>query len=136
MPIESNLKRKITFFAFSLIGVLGLSISGDLFTLITFSIVLTIVNNIAIGSEGKRLYLVKLLTVNLISDISLFTGSVLLYSVTRSFSIAENIPAIHGSIVSGPFYSAIVTLFIIAVLGKSASLPFHLWLTTKEAITE
>lgn len=136
MLIEINSKRKILFLLFSLIGVLGLTISWNLFTLITFSIILTIINNTAIGSEGRKLYLVKLLTVNLISDIALFTGSLLLYSITGTFSITDNISAIQNSIISGPFYSTISILFIIAVLGKSASFPFHFWLTSRERISE
>jgi formate hydrogenlyase subunit 3/multisubunit Na+/H+ antiporter MnhD subunit len=128
---KKNIFQTNLLLAFSLFGILGLSVSGNLLILFIFSAFLSITNCVIISGEGKKLYVIKLAAVNFICDLAFLTGIFLIYSVTKSFGFNDNFNAVTNGTLAGPLFIAAGICFLIASLGKSALLLLHFWLITK-----
>ena len=124
-----------TYLAFSLFGISGLALSGNILVLFIFSEITNLVSYLILNKEGKKLYLFKTVTLNFISDLALITGILLIFSVVRSFEFGDIRNAIDTGILSGQFLILSGACLLTGTLAKAAVFPFHTWLTTNEEIS-
>ncbi len=121
--------------AFSLFAISGIALSGNLLTILLFSVATGIISYAHLQREQKRLYLFKVLTLNIISDLALLAGIILIYSATRSFGFENIKSAIDAGILSGPLLIISGACFLLGSISKAAVFPFQIWLTTNEEIS-
>jgi len=63
-----------------------------------------------------------------LGDVGLLTGILLLFKVTGTFSMTETFQAVAGGGVSQGVVTAAALLIFLGAMGKSAQVPFHVWL--------
>lgn len=121
--------------AFSLFGISGVALSGNILVLFIFSEIIGLVSYLILNSERKRLYLVKALIINSISDLAFLLGILLIFSVTGSFDIEDIKNAVESGMLSWPLFSVSGACLLAGVMAKSAVFPLHIWLTTNDKIS-
>jgi NADH:ubiquinone oxidoreductase subunit 5 (subunit L)/multisubunit Na+/H+ antiporter MnhA subunit len=123
------------FLAFSAFAIFGLALSGNMIMLFIFSVIIGLITYFKLAAENKKLTLIKSIVINTISDLAFLAGILLIFSVTKSFSIEEINKAIDTGMFQGLLLTASGVCLLIGVLAKSAVFPFHYSLTTKEKIS-
>ena len=69
----------------------------------------------------------KSLLITVTGGLAMLIGFVMLYAMTGSFSIRENIAAI-GEFTNHPLFVPALVLVLLGAFTKSAQFPFHIWL--------
>ena len=69
----------------------------------------------------------KSLLITVTGGLAMLIGFVMLYAMTGSFSIRENITAI-GEFTNHPLFVPALVLVLLGAFTKSAQFPFHIWL--------
>ena len=63
-----------------------------------------------------------------VGDVGLLIGIILLWKATGTFNILDIIAAVEGGEVGGAYLFASVMFIFLGAMGKSAQVPFHVWL--------
>lgn len=77
--------------------------------------------------ERSRYAALQALLVTAAGGLALLAGFIFIGQITSTYEISSMI-ASHGAIISSPFYTAIIILFLLGTFTKSAQFPFHFWL--------
>jgi multicomponent Na+:H+ antiporter subunit A len=115
----------LTFFGFAM---LGLVLADDLILLFVFWELTSVSSFFLIGGKGEggpgatRAFLVTAL-----GGLALFAGSILIGTVSQTFSIAE-VLASPQPVLDSPVLPAAIILLLLAAATKSALFPFQFWL--------
>jgi len=124
------------YLAFSLFGISGLALSGNILVLFIFSAITSLVSYLILNKKGKKLYLFKTVTLNVVSDLALLTGILLIFSIVKLFDFEDILNAINTGNLSGPLFIISGACLVTGALSKAAVFPFHNWLTTNEEISD
>ena len=112
-------------------AMLGVVLSDNVLTLFVFWELTGFTSFLLIGFEHERAAAraaaIQALIVTGAGGLALLGAGVLLIDVSGTASLSAMVAA-KGSIVTGPFYGAIVGLILLAAFTKSAQVPFHFWL--------
>ena len=112
-------------------AMLGLVLSDNLISLFIFWELTSISSFFLIGfnnsNEASRRSAITALAVTGLGGLSLLAGTLILGSVSATYSIAELLSS-REEIIASPYYILIAILFFGAAFTKSAQFPFHFWL--------
>ncbi|MCJ7726356.1 MAG: NADH-quinone oxidoreductase subunit L [Acidimicrobiia bacterium] len=133
--MEGDVRFTFFFASFSLFagGMLVLVIAPNLIQLIVGWELVGIASYLLIGhwweDHANNAAATKAFITNKIADIGLFIGVIILGTTVGSFRITDVLDAVarHDSALASVAFWAGLTLFI-GAMGKSAQMPFHVWL--------
>ena len=112
-------------------AMLGLVLADNMIALFLFWELTSITSYLLIGfnhhKEGARKAALQALLVTGGGGLALMAGMILLARITGSFEISA-LYNLRSLIVAAPTYPAVVLLFLLGALTKSAQFPFHFWL--------
>jgi multicomponent Na+:H+ antiporter subunit A len=112
-------------------AMLGVALSDNVLTLFVFWELTGFTSFLLIGFEHERpdarSAALQALIVTGAGGLALLAAGVLLFDVSGTTSLSA-MASSRQSIVTHPFYAAVVTLVLLAAFTKSAQVPFHFWL--------
>ncbi len=119
-----------------LTGMIGFTVTGDLFNLFVFMEVLSLSGYALIAISGQRLTAMasfKYLLVGAISSLSVLFGIAFLYSITGTLNMHDMAKMLE--VARAPHVASVaLTLFVLGFSVKAALFPLHIWLPDAHAL--
>jgi len=130
MKHEENLARYYSNALLFIGSMVGMSLADNFLALFFFWEVMGVCSYLLIGffyRDPKAADAgVKAFITTKIGDVGLLASILILYSITGTFSIADNLTS--AASIAFPVLSLVAFGFILGAVGKSAQVPLHVWL--------
>jgi NADH-quinone oxidoreductase subunit L len=132
MEGDKKYSRYFAFLGIFSFSMLGIVLTNNLFMMYIFWELVGITSYLLIGfwyeNPGPQYASKKAFIVNRIGDIGFFSGILIIYIFTKSFTFSDIFAAIQSGQLTGGWLTAAGILLFCGAVGKSAQFPLHVWL--------
>lgn len=132
MEGDAKYNRYYAFLGIFSFSMLGIVLTDNLLMMYIFWELVGLSSYLLIGfwyeNPGPQYAMKKAFIVNRIGDIGFFTGILIVYIFTKSFTFSEIFAAIEAGKLSGGWLTAAGILIFCGAIGKSAQFPLQVWL--------
>ncbi|MGA2669690.1 MAG: NADH-quinone oxidoreductase subunit L [Ignavibacteria bacterium] len=132
MEGDTKYSRYFAFLGIFSFSMLGIVLTNNLFMMYIFWELVGITSYLLIGfwyeKPGPQYASKKAFIVNRIGDIGFFSGILIIYIFTKSFTFTDIFAAIQSGQLTGGWLTAAGILVFCGAVGKSAQFPLHVWL--------
>ncbi|RPI18189.1 MAG: NADH-quinone oxidoreductase subunit L [Ignavibacteriae bacterium] len=132
MEGDAKYNRYYAYLGIFTFSMLGIVLTDNLLMMYIFWELVGLTSYLLIGfwyeNPGPQYASKKAFIVNRIGDVGFFTGIMIVYVFTKSFTFSEIFAAIEAGQLTGGWLTAAGILIFCGAIGKSAQFPLHVWL--------